>query len=408
MRCLIDRGVPEDDYWTGLLSLHIEGQEALLHEDFLHRLNLTSKMDAALRRKAAAELSDKKLDRSILDDLVTELRAEFCNSARNYYLFLIGGVCKHVTMTTNNVRGMACFDPAVMTEMPLDFATQCFSDLYRGFKMRGWVQGTSEQECRDEYIGVLSHLRGTKVPLTSKPDAFHDMVNILSKLPALKERKHIYHLFRKSCLCLTDKAPSLPVVHFGSARTDAPCCRVTVVVLPVQSFFAHLPQSVPLCTSDQSLEDYLHLSIDFFQTGLDTSYVPWHSVDYFGRSKIHKRLTTTHKTLLREKEIPRRAQIRPAGAAHSELSPFRPTRRVEVRTCFGSVSKSDVARGIAGLQGTSKKWFPSCCLQTHSFVICIHFMWRFGFVLVTSSFICKTWMKKSVFLHGCFRKQSTY
>ena len=105
VRFLIDRCVPEDVDWNGLLSLHTEGQEALLHEDFLHRLNLTSKVDAALRRKEAAELSNKKLVRSILDDLVTKLRAKFCNSARNYYLFLNEGVRKHVTMTTNNVGG---------------------------------------------------------------------------------------------------------------------------------------------------------------------------------------------------------------------------------------------------------------------------------------------------------------
>ena len=96
-------------------------------------------MDLALEKKAATELSDKNLDRSRVDSLVEGLKADFCDVARKYYLFLIEGVRKHVTMTTNNVRGMACFDPYVMCEMTLEFATRCFSELFRGF-----VQDTGE------------------------------------------------------------------------------------------------------------------------------------------------------------------------------------------------------------------------------------------------------------------------
>ena len=177
MRCLIDRCVPDDNDWAGLLSLLIEGQEALLPDDFLQRLNLTGRMDLALERKAASELRDRKLDRSILDSLAEELRAEFSSLVRNFYLFQIeGGVRKHVTMTTNNVKGVACFDPHVMTDMPMDFATRCFNELYPGLKLRGWVQGTSEQLCRDEYISILSHLRGTRVSLCSNPNAIDDVI----------------------------------------------------------------------------------------------------------------------------------------------------------------------------------------------------------------------------------------
>ena len=76
VRCQIERCVPQDDDWTGLLSLHIVGQEVLLPDDFLHRLILTSKVEAALRKRAAAEVSNKKLYRSIFDELVVELQTE--------------------------------------------------------------------------------------------------------------------------------------------------------------------------------------------------------------------------------------------------------------------------------------------------------------------------------------------
>ena len=224
-----------------------------------------------MKRKAASELSDKKLDRERVDNLVTELRSEVCILARQYYSFLIEGIRKHVSMTTNNVRGMACFDPHVMCEMPLEFATGCFNDLYRGFKLRGWVQDTSEQACRDEYISVLTHLRGTRASLSSSPIAIHDVIDFLSALPVLKERQHLSHLFRLSCLCLTSQAPSLPPVSFGNISLSNLSCRSIDVILPGQSFFSNLPQGVPICTSDNALDNVSTFCLDFGETGLDPS-----------------------------------------------------------------------------------------------------------------------------------------
>ena len=68
--------MPGVDNWNELLSIHLENQEALLPSDFLLRLNLTSKMDQALKNTAISQLSDKKLDRSRADALVEEIRDE--------------------------------------------------------------------------------------------------------------------------------------------------------------------------------------------------------------------------------------------------------------------------------------------------------------------------------------------
>ena len=349
VRCLVDRCIPSDDDWTGLLGLHLEGQEALLADDFLHRLNLTSKLDQSLKIKAVSDLSDKKLDHARVDSLRSSMRTEFCDLARHYYLFLIEGVRKHVTMTTNNVRGMASFDPHVMYEMPLDFATKCFAELYRGFRLRGWVQDAGEQTCRDEYIAVLTHLRGSRVSLTSTPTALHDLVDFLSKLPALRERKHVFHLFKLSCLCLTDMSPNLPLVTFGNVSTANPSCRSTDVILPVQSLLANLPQSVPVCTTDKALEEFSKLCMDFIEDGLDASYDPWRSVHLFGRSKIHKRLSSSYKQLLSRKSRPKKSSGRPEGGVASTLAPLRGSQRVRPGTCFGSLSKSLVAQSAASL-----------------------------------------------------------
>ena len=355
VRCLIDRCVPGIDDWNDLLSIHLESQEALLPADFLLRLNLTSKMDQALKNTAISQLSDKKLDRSRADALVEEMRDEFCSLARNYYLFLIEGVRKHVTMTTNNVKGMACSDPYVMSVMPLEFASRCFSELYRGFKLRGWLPDSSEQMYRDEYLAVLSHLRGTKTSLSSSPNVVHDVVDFMCNLPAVRERHHILHLFKLSCLCLTDKSSAMPVVKFGDVSTDNLSCRSIDVILPVQSFLATLPQSVLVCTSDSAVEDFLTLCVDFGDAGLDSTYDPWKSVDYFNRSRIYKKLSSSHKDIVEKEAAPWTPRVRSPDKTATELVNLRPSKRVRTQLCFGTVSKSEVARKVSKLrQGSSK------------------------------------------------------
>ena len=250
---------------------------------------------------------------------------------------------------------MASFDPHVMFEMPLDFATKCFAELYRGFRLWGWVQDPGEKICRDEYIDVLTHLRGSKVSLTSTPSAFYDLVNFLSKLPALRERKHVYRLFKLSCLCLADKSPTLPIVSFGNVSTANLNCQSTDVVLPVESLLANLPQSVPVCASDRALEEFSRLCVDFGENSLDDAFDPWHSVDLFGRAKTLKKLSSSYKKLLEKRSSPQKIRVLPIGGTSSEMTPLRASRRVRAGQCFGSVSNSKVAQSVENLRQSSSK-----------------------------------------------------
>ena len=178
-------------------------------------------------------------------------------------------------------------------------------------------------------------MRGTRA-LSSSPSAIHDVIDFPSALPALKERKHISHVFRLSCSCLTNQAPSLPTVSFGNISTSNLSRRSIDVILTVQSLST--------------------LCLDFGETGLDPSYDPWQSVDYFGRSKIHKKLSASYKRLLERRSSPRQVRARPIGGTSSELSPLRASRRIRQNQCFGSVSKSEITRSVRGLrQGSSNE-----------------------------------------------------
>ena len=111
----------------------------------------------------------------------------------------------------------------------------------------------------------------------------------------------------------------------------------------------------PQGTSDESLEDFFNLCINFGSDGLDPTYDPWRGVDHFHRSKIYKRLSACYKEIVNKRNNPRTPRVRTPAEPASELVPLRPSTRVSARSCFGSVSKSAVAKGVESLQQGSSK-----------------------------------------------------
>ena len=360
MRCLAAKCIPKSTEWYDLLSLNVEEKQVLLPSDFLQRLKLDAKVDAVMRRQAAQDLSDLKSDRAKVDKHADELRQDFCVKARNYLLLLIEGMRRHVTMSTNNVRGMACFDPRVLFTQPLEFADRCFTDLFRGFKLRGWFPGKSEQLCRDEYMAFLSDLRSSDATVAGSPDVIHDIVSYLVSLPALKSRPHIYHLFKLSCLCLTDVSKELPIVKSGGIDTSNLQCTMNNVILPVQSFLSNVPGSVDVCSSDSSLADFQRLCVDYGSYGLILNHDPWKEVDFFGRDKIHKSLSACHKKVLEKRSKPAVRVTSASRATASTLSPIRAPKRPRFSDLAGNFSKSDTEDCPASSSSVPAKLKQGC------------------------------------------------
>ena len=332
----------------------------LLPSDFLQRLKLDTKVEAVMRRQAAQDLSDSKSDRTKVDKHADDLRQDFCVKARNYLLLLIEGMRRHVTMSTNNVRGMACFDPRVLFTQSLDFADRCFTDLFRGFKLRGWFSGQSEQLCRDEYLAFLSDLRSSDPTLAGSPDVISDMVNYLVSLPSLTSRPHLYHLFKLSCLCLTDVAKELPVVKSGGIDTSNLQCSMNNVVIPVQSFLSNVPGSVDVCTTDSCLDDFQRLCVDYGSYGSVVNHDPWKEVDFFGRDKIHKSLSSCYKKILEKRNKPAVRVTSASRATASSLSPIRAPKRPRLSDQAGNFSKSDTEDCAASSSSVPAKLKQGC------------------------------------------------
>ena len=355
VRCLSSNSTPKSSEWFDLLSLNVEEQQVLLPADFLQRLRLDTKVDTVMRHQAAQDLSDQRSDRARVEKHADALKTEFCTKARNYLLFLIEAMRRHVTMTTNNVRGMACFDPQVMLSLPLEFADRCFTDLFRGFKLRGWFSGRNEQLCRDEYLGFLTDLRASGITLAGSQDVIYDVVSFLVDFAPLKSRPHIYYLFRLSCLCLTDVSKDLPTVTFGQIDSSNLQCPIVNVILPVQSFLANLPNSVEVCSTESSLVEFQRLCVDYGSEGLLANRDPWKEVDFFGRDRIHKSLSACHKVVLAKRKTPAKRKVSTGRVTSSTISPLRSGKHPRSVPSVEPQSKSDTEEPSVQLkQGGSK------------------------------------------------------
>ena len=150
----------------------------------------------------------------------------------------------------------------------MEQALFCFRALFHSFQIRGWVQENEESEYREDNVEFLDHLRHSSGPLRT-PESVPDVVDLLMSMPALRSRPHLLHLFRLSCLCLTETSPDLPPIRFQGADSSDPNCRLTNILRPAQSYLAAVPNSVTSCVTEAALTKFHEL-----ETRFDSGNVP--------------------------------------------------------------------------------------------------------------------------------------
>ena len=136
-------------------------------------------------------------------------------------VFLLENFLGHISLNADIVRVIASFNSHILLILPLEQATFYFATIYQIFSLRGWLGGSSENDCRDEYLEFVGHSSQMYPSLKNSPAGFTDIVDILSALLELRNRLHLYRLFRISCMCLTEDNPLLPpfsskmLIHIG-------------------------------------------------------------------------------------------------------------------------------------------------------------------------------------------------
>ena len=195
---------PADTNWSGLLQLQLEGVRQLSSSDVLLRLKLKSDVDSFCYQKAKRDTAGTKGQAIALEKLAENVREDFIGQARAFVVTIIESLLRDIRLTAHIVRGMASFDLTVLSSQPMDQVLFCFTSLFNTFQLRGWVAESSEPEYRDEYKGFVDDFRNIYPHLISSHDFVRDFVTLLTGMPALYIRPHLFPLFRLSCMCLTE------------------------------------------------------------------------------------------------------------------------------------------------------------------------------------------------------------
>ena len=210
-------------------------------------------MEAAATAKVKRDHCDQEGPIPNMTALVEETKEKFVAKARSYVVTLLEIFLGHLRLNANIVCGMACFDPKIILCLPLEQANFCFTALYQSFSLRGWLEGSPENDCRDEYLDFVGLFRQAYHSLKDSPNGFSDMVNLLSSMPELRNRAPLYRFFQLSCMCLTENTPLLPSIRFHDVDAQRPKCSLGDVLLPAQSYLARVPEASSVCIKDDSL-----------------------------------------------------------------------------------------------------------------------------------------------------------
>ena len=353
-RAVLPKCIPDDTNWTGLLYLCPDDLKLLSCRDFLNRLKLVTDIDASCKAKVRQSRIDPNISASEFSALLATERDSFATSARGFFVFLLETFLRDVHLTADIVHGLACFDPHTLVSLSMDQVTFCFGALFQTFCLRGWIQRSLEPDYRDEYLEFVDYFRANFPQFKDMPGQMKDVVSFLVALPAMRTRKNLFHLFRLSCLCLTEGGADLPAIKFHKVDSSKPKCRFVDMLLPAQSYLASCSQAIAYCTSESSLGKFRSLD-NQFNSG-QFAGDPWTHVDTFGRSSFQKSLMTTFKGLkptpVKVVTIPSRSSSISSTVGRNVLPG---SGGAQERTLFGNISSTEVSKTVEDLkEGCSK------------------------------------------------------
>ena len=351
-RCYNPDTVPLENSWFLLLNFQVSEGTFMPVDEFLTRLKMTNKVSKASKQKAEGIHSGKRVEKNVIAKTAGTVKGEFVRDGQSYLQFLVGEVLRRAGLSSNLVKGLAAFDPFVMFKRPIDITLRHFDMLYNTFLLRSWVTVTNESACRDEYLGLLDHLRSTYPSSFEITDSSRDLIDFLINLDIVQTHQHLLHLFKLCCLCATSVSPSYPAVTMGSISTSGYQSMFTDVILPCQSYLSSVSDSVAFCSNDTNLNSFSLLSTSFGQSAFSPTYDPWTYVDAFGRCKIYKTLMSACRSATTEPldktSVPAVHDLSTMSDSPAVRFPSERKRRKMERSSSGSRGSSVVNESVVG------------------------------------------------------------
>ena len=289
-RVVLPTALPAEEDIASILDLDTTTAPALKVTVFLNRTKFGVKLDQACKLKAEIDQHEQKGEKTSIDELKEKAKEEFGRLARSYVTHLFKDTRGHFNFTTNIAQGLASFDLEILLNLPLSLATKCFSQLFTIFRLRGYFSQEQEAPAQEEYLSFVDELRVKFSEFDQPTLLIKDTIDFLMEQTTLPTRPLLLSCFRLACLCIDEPFRSLPTVKFSSVNTEDPTSKLVDIVLPVQSYFNQVANSVESVTSDASISEFLEMESTFGRTALGDTYDPWSGLDNFGRTEILSKL----------------------------------------------------------------------------------------------------------------------
>ena len=204
---------------------------------------------------------------------------------------MIEGVLHQVGLNSHLVQGLAAFNPQILFSRPIDVALRHFEVLYNTFLLRSCVTSADESSYREEYLGLIDHLRITYPADFNFTDLSADLIEFLMGVDFLRAKPRLLRLFKLCCLCITACSREFPPVIFGNIGLVGnllegslmSCCqdKVTCLGFPIQSHSAVRIQvcqnspCLPLISEGQHSPPLMILGIMWTRLGDPKSISPY-------------------------------------------------------------------------------------------------------------------------------------
>ena len=169
----------------------------------------------------------------------------------------------------------------------MEQASYCFKQLFTSFRFRGVVESAEEPVYTDKYLFLVDELRRLHSDLQQPILLIAEAIDFISGKAAPMTTRHLTRIFGISCLCLDKPRFSFPAVSFGSMFD---------VVAPFQSFIGNGSRGLDALTPDSSVTRSLKLERNFSNTGLDSTYSLWDSIEHLGGYQISEGINSCRRT----------------------------------------------------------------------------------------------------------------
>ena len=287
--------LPEEDELASILDLDVMKAPALSLTVFLNRMKFGAKLDHACKLRAELEQHDQKGEKTTIAELKDKAKEDFGRLARSYTTHLFKETLGHFNFTTNIAQGLGSFDLEIMLKSPLTLATRCYNNLFTTFRLRNYFTLDQESQAQEEYVSFIDEMRLKFAEFDQPTLLVTDTIDFLMEQTTLATRPLLLQSFKLACLCLDEPFRPLPPVKFSSINTEDPTSKLVDVILPVQSFFKHVVNSIESATSDASISEFLELESSFGRSALSDTYNPWVGLDNFGKTTILSKLDPGNK-----------------------------------------------------------------------------------------------------------------